>query len=111
MKVVLFCGGTAACAWGSTPSDPQADGPDREPADPLAHDALLRPCGHSEFILCLGYKGDVIKEYFLNYNEALSNDFVLDTGGRARRAAQPRYRRLADHVRRHRDAVEHRRAL
>ena len=37
--------------------------------------------GHKEFILCLGYKGDVIKEYFLNYNEALSNDFVLSDGG------------------------------
>jgi len=37
--------------------------------------------GHREFILCLGYKGDVIKEYFLNYSEALSNDFVLSDGG------------------------------
>src|SRR5262249_45622166 len=27
-------------------------------------------------------KGDVIKQYFLNYNEALSNDFVLAEGGR-----------------------------
>jgi glucose-1-phosphate cytidylyltransferase len=34
--------------------------------------------GHKEFILCLGYKGDVIKEYFLNHNEALTSDFVLD---------------------------------
>ena len=33
--------------------------------------------GHREFILCLGYKADVIKRYFLEYNEALSNDFVL----------------------------------
>jgi glucose-1-phosphate cytidylyltransferase len=38
--------------------------------------------GHREFILCLGYKADVIKEYFLRYNEALSNDFVLSNGGR-----------------------------
>ena len=37
--------------------------------------------GHDEFILCLGYKGESIKEYFLNYNEALSNDFVLSNGG------------------------------
>lgn len=34
--------------------------------------------GHTEFILCLGYKGDVIKEYFLAHNDALTNDFVLD---------------------------------
>ena len=58
--------------------------------------------GHNDFILCLGYKGDVIKDYFLNYNEALSNDFVLADGGRARRAAAQRHRGLAHHVRRHR---------
>jgi glucose-1-phosphate cytidylyltransferase len=37
--------------------------------------------GHREFILCLGQKGDVIKEYFLGYNEALFNDFVLAQNG------------------------------
>jgi glucose-1-phosphate cytidylyltransferase len=38
--------------------------------------------GHTDFILCLGYKGDAIKEYFLNYDECLSNDFVLSHGAR-----------------------------
>ena len=38
--------------------------------------------GHGDFILCLGYKGDTIKDYFLNHNEALSNDFILSNGGR-----------------------------
>ena len=38
--------------------------------------------GHTDFILCLGYRRDAIKEYFLNYNEALQNDFVLAEGGR-----------------------------
>ncbi len=38
--------------------------------------------GYDDFVLCLGYKGECIKEYFLNYNEALSNDFVLSNGGR-----------------------------
>ena len=38
--------------------------------------------GHRDFILCLGYRGDAIKEYFLRYEEALSNDFVLSDGGR-----------------------------
>jgi glucose-1-phosphate cytidylyltransferase len=37
--------------------------------------------GHKDFILCLGYRADVIKQYFLNYKEALSNDFVLREGG------------------------------
>jgi glucose-1-phosphate cytidylyltransferase len=38
--------------------------------------------GYRDFILCLGYKSDLIKQYFLNYNECLSNDFVLSKGGR-----------------------------
>jgi glucose-1-phosphate cytidylyltransferase len=38
--------------------------------------------GHKDFILCLGYKAETIKEYFLSYNEALANDFVLSNGGR-----------------------------
>jgi glucose-1-phosphate cytidylyltransferase len=37
--------------------------------------------GHRDFVLCLGYKGDVVKEYFLGYNEALFNDFTLDGNG------------------------------
>ena len=32
-------------------------------------------------MLCLGHKAEAIKEYFLSYNEALSNDFVLRDGG------------------------------
>ena len=40
--------------------------------------------GHTDFILCLGYRGDLIKEYFLNYEECVSNDFVLSDGGRHR---------------------------
>src|SRR5438105_12432086 len=38
--------------------------------------------GHTDFILCLGYRGEVIKKYFLNYEETGSNDFVLSGGGR-----------------------------
>jgi glucose-1-phosphate cytidylyltransferase len=38
--------------------------------------------GHKDFILCLGHRGEAIKEYFLGYDEALSNDFVLSEGGR-----------------------------
>src|SRR5262249_3750217 len=37
--------------------------------------------GHTDFVLCLGYKGDVIKQYFLEYEEWRSNDFVLSNGG------------------------------
>lgn len=35
--------------------------------------------GHNEFIICLGYKGHVIKEYFLNYFK-YNSDFTVDLG-------------------------------
>lgn len=38
--------------------------------------------GHKEFILCLGYKGGVIKDYFLHYDESVSNNFVWSKGGK-----------------------------
>ena len=37
--------------------------------------------GHRDFILCLGYRGDLVKSYFLDYSEAISNDFVMQGGG------------------------------
>jgi len=36
--------------------------------------------GFGEFVLCLGYKGQMIKEYFLNY-QAMNNDFTMSLGG------------------------------
>src|SRR5437899_963342 len=39
--------------------------------------------GHRDFILCLGYRGDLIKEFFLSYNECVSNDFQLSNGGKS----------------------------
>jgi glucose-1-phosphate cytidylyltransferase len=38
--------------------------------------------GHKDFILCLGHKGNVIKDYFLQYDESVSNDFVWSQGGK-----------------------------
>jgi glucose-1-phosphate cytidylyltransferase len=38
--------------------------------------------GYKEFILCLGYKGNCIKNYFLHYDESISNDFVWSQGGK-----------------------------
>jgi glucose-1-phosphate cytidylyltransferase len=37
--------------------------------------------GHKDFVLCLGYRGDLIRQYFLDYNECLSNDFTYSKGG------------------------------
>jgi glucose-1-phosphate cytidylyltransferase len=39
--------------------------------------------GFNDFILCLGYKGEVIKNYFLNY-EYLNNDFTVEMGSSKR---------------------------
>jgi glucose-1-phosphate cytidylyltransferase len=37
--------------------------------------------GHKDFILCLGYRGDMIREFFLNYREEMATDFVWKNGG------------------------------
>jgi glucose-1-phosphate cytidylyltransferase len=81
MKVVLFCGGLGTRIRESSEGVPK-------PMVTIGHRPLLwhlmkyyAHFGHNEFILCLGYRGDVIKQYFLNYDECLSNDFSLSAGG------------------------------
>ncbi len=82
MKVVLFCGGlgTRLREYSETIPKPMADIGYR----PIIWHLMryYAHFGHKDFILCLGYRGDVIKNYFLNYNECLSNNFVLSNGGR-----------------------------
>jgi glucose-1-phosphate cytidylyltransferase len=81
MKVVIFCGGLGLRLREYSEAIPK-------PMVPIGHHPILwhnmryyAHHGHREFILCLGYKADVIKEYFLRYNEALSNDFILTGDG------------------------------
>jgi glucose-1-phosphate cytidylyltransferase len=81
MKVVLFCGGLGLRLRDHSERVPK-------PMVPIGYRPILwhvmkyyAHFGHREFILCLGYKADVVKEYFLEYNEALSNDFVLSGNG------------------------------
>jgi glucose-1-phosphate cytidylyltransferase len=81
MKVVLFCGGL-----GMRIREYSEDVP--KPMVPIGYRPILWHVmkyyaywGHKEFILCLGYKADVIKKYFLNYDECLSNDFTLSGAG------------------------------
>jgi glucose-1-phosphate cytidylyltransferase len=81
VKVVLFCGGQGLRMREASQTLPK-------PMVPLGTRPILwhimkyyASFGHTDFILCLGYKAEVIKEYFLTYNEALSNDFVLRDGG------------------------------
>ena len=64
--------------------------------------------GHKDFILCLGYKADKIKDYFLNYKEYLSNDFTMSNGGRDIQLQQSDISGLEDHVRRYRAEGQYR---
>jgi glucose-1-phosphate cytidylyltransferase len=82
MKVVLFCGGAGMRLRGYSDDVPK-------PMVQIGSRPLLwhlmkyyAHFGHKEFILCLGYKGNVIKDYFLHYDEAVSNDFVWSKGGK-----------------------------
>src|SRR5262249_51158424 len=72
MKVVLFCGGLGTRLRDYSESIPK-------PMVPIGYRPILwhlmkyyAHFGHREFILCLGYRADVIKQYFLNYDECLS---------------------------------------
>lgn len=82
MKVVLFCGGLGTRLREFGDNLPK-------PLVPLGYRPVLwhvmkyyAHFGHKDFVLCLGYKADRIKDYFLRYDEAVSNDFVLSQGGR-----------------------------
>jgi glucose-1-phosphate cytidylyltransferase len=82
VKVVLFCGGMGVRMGEETQRIPK-------PMIAVGSRPILwhimkwyASWGHNDFVLCLGYKGEVVKEYFLGYNEALSNDFILSNGGR-----------------------------
>lgn len=82
MKVVLFCGGlgTRLKEYSETIPKPLVNIGYRPVMWHLMR--YYAHFGHNEFVLCLGYRGDLIKEYFLHYNECLSNDFVMRDGGR-----------------------------
>ncbi|MBH0774738.1 glycosyltransferase family protein [Nocardia bovistercoris] len=81
MKVVLFCGGYGMRMRHSdtdvVPKPMQMVGP-----RPLIWHVMryYAHFGHREFILCLGYGAHHIKNYFLTYQETMSNDFVIRDG-------------------------------
>lgn len=82
MKVVLFCGGLGMRIReaGETIPKPMVSVGDR----PILWHVMkyYAHFGHKDFILCLGHRAEVIKNYFVNYAEFLSNDFVLSNGGK-----------------------------
>ena len=84
MKVVLFCGGLGMRLREHPENVPK-------PMVLIGYRPIIwhlmkyyAHFGHKDFILCLGYRGDAIKHYFLNYEECVSNDFVLSEGGKKR---------------------------
>jgi glucose-1-phosphate cytidylyltransferase len=81
MKVVLFCGGLGMRMRSGPESLPK-------PMMPIGSRPVLwhvmryyAHYGHTEFILCLGFGAKSVKDYFLDYRETESNDFVLTKGG------------------------------
>lgn len=79
MKVVILCGGLGTRLREQTEFIPK-------PMVEIGGKPILWHImkiyalyGHKEFILCLGYKGEMIKKYFLSY-EAMNNDFTIRLG-------------------------------
>lgn len=82
MKVVLFCGGLGMRLREYSETIPK-------PMVNIGYRPILwhvmkyyAHFGHKDFILCLGHRADAVKNYFLNYSECASNDFVLSEGGK-----------------------------
>ena len=82
MKVVLFAGGL-----GMRMRDGISSGP--KPMAMIGDRPLMwhvmryyAHYGHTDFVLCLGYGASYVKDFFLNYDETRSNDFVLEGGDR-----------------------------
>jgi glucose-1-phosphate cytidylyltransferase len=81
MKVVIFCGGQGLRMREASEVAPK-------PMIPIGSRPVLwhvmkyyAHFGFTDFVLCLGYKAEAIKHFFLSYSEAMANDFVLSDGG------------------------------
>src|SRR5205807_161757 len=79
MKVVVLCGGLGPRLQEETEFRPK-------PMVEIGGRPILwhimkmyAHAGHRDFVLCLGYRGNMIKEYFLNY-EAMNSDFTISLG-------------------------------
>src|SRR2546423_6175126 len=82
LKVVILCGGLGTRLREETEHRPK-------PLVPIGNRPILwhimrsyASFGFTDFILALGYKGEMIKDYFLNY-DVLTSDFSLDLGSKS----------------------------
>ena len=85
MKTVILCGG-----YGSRIRDVAENVP--KPMIPIGRQPIVwhimkyyAAYGHRDFVLCLGYKGYVIRDFFLNY-ESHTQDATVTLGGEGRAA-------------------------
>ncbi|MCX5578603.1 glucose-1-phosphate cytidylyltransferase [Kaistia terrae] len=81
MKVILFCGGLGTRIREYPESIPK-------PMIPIGHQPILWHLmnyysrhGHNDFILCTGYKANIIKDFFLNYRPQAYADCVVSGFG------------------------------
>jgi glucose-1-phosphate cytidylyltransferase len=89
MKVVLFCGGLGTRIREYSEAIPK-------PMIPIGHQPILwhvmdyySQYGHDDFILCLGYKANVVKDFFLGYRPQAYADCVV-SGGRVELLEEPK---------------------
>ncbi|HET7539700.1 MAG TPA: sugar phosphate nucleotidyltransferase [Polyangiaceae bacterium] len=89
MKVVLFCGGLGTRLREYSEGIPK-------PLVPIGYRPILwhvmryyAHYGHKDFILCLGYKADKVREYFLNYDQYANSDFTMRQGQKELHHSQP----------------------
>ncbi|MGB2841754.1 MAG: glucose-1-phosphate cytidylyltransferase [Halobacteriota archaeon] len=81
MKVVILCGGLGTRLREETEYKPK-------PMVEIGHRPILwhimkiySTYGFNDFILCLGYKGEMIKDYFYHY-KIRNSDFTIELGNR-----------------------------
>jgi glucose-1-phosphate cytidylyltransferase len=81
MKVVLFCGGLGTRIREYSEAIPK-------PMIPVGHQPILwhvmdyySQYGHRDYVLCLGYKANTIKDFFLNYKPQLFSDLIVSGNG------------------------------
>jgi len=90
MKVVLFCGGLGTRIRDYSVAVPK-------PMIPVGHQPIMLHVmqyysyfGHRDFVLCLGYKSNVIRDYFRNFDPSADSNCVISDFGKKVELLGPR---------------------